>query len=89
MAETVDKMVIDMGLAKACGADLVEIRLDSLKDFNPHGDLKTLIKECPLPTLFTYRFFTRDFYNFRTLLLLYEILQLVMLLLLAFYSLEL
>ncbi|XP_015891009.3 bifunctional 3-dehydroquinate dehydratase/shikimate dehydrogenase, chloroplastic isoform X1 [Ziziphus jujuba] len=55
MAETVDKMVIDMSLAKASGADLVEIRLDSLKDFDPHDDLKTLIRGCPLPTLFTYR----------------------------------
>ncbi|XP_075654685.1 uncharacterized protein LOC142624827 [Castanea sativa] len=58
MAETVDKMVINMDKAKQSGADLVEIRLDSLKNFNPHEDLKTLIKECPLPTLFTYRFTT-------------------------------
>nr|ABA54867.1 putative 3-dehydroquinate dehydratase/shikimate dehydrogenase [Fagus sylvatica] len=55
MAESVDKMVINMDKAKQGGADLVEIRLDSLKSFNPNGDLKTLIKECPLPTLFTYR----------------------------------
>ncbi|KAK4586904.1 hypothetical protein RGQ29_023876 [Quercus rubra] len=55
MAETVDKMVINMDKAKQSGADLVEIRLDSLKSFNPYEDLKTLIKECPLPTLFTYR----------------------------------
>lgn len=58
MAETVDKMVINMDKAKQSGADLVEIRLDSLKSFNPYEDLKTLIKECPLPTLFTYRFTT-------------------------------
>uniref|UniRef100_A0A2N9EJV3 shikimate dehydrogenase (NADP(+)) n=1 Tax=Fagus sylvatica TaxID=28930 RepID=A0A2N9EJV3_FAGSY len=55
MAESVDKMVINMDKAKQGGADLVEIRLDSLKSFNPNEDLKTLIKECPLPTLFTYR----------------------------------
>ncbi|KAF3440499.1 hypothetical protein FNV43_RR18783 [Rhamnella rubrinervis] len=55
MAESVEKMVIDSGKAKASGADLVEIRLDSLKFFNPHDDLKTLIRDCPLPTLFTYR----------------------------------
>ncbi|TQE09340.1 hypothetical protein C1H46_005076 [Malus baccata] len=55
MAESVDKMVIDMGKAKALGADLVEIRLDHLKDFNCNEDLKILIKESPLPTLVTYR----------------------------------
>ena len=58
MAESVDKMVINMDKAKQGGADLVEIRLDSLKSFNPNEDLKTLIKECPLHTLFTYRFTT-------------------------------
>ncbi|KAG2727260.1 hypothetical protein I3760_01G150100 [Carya illinoinensis] len=55
IAESVDKMVVNMEKAKQGGADLVEIRLDSLKNFNPHEDLKNLIKECPLPTLFTYR----------------------------------
>lgn len=55
MAESIDKMLIDAGKAKSSGADLVEIRLDSLKVFNPQEDLKTLIKQCPLPTLFTYR----------------------------------
>ncbi|CAL2239355.1 unnamed protein product [Prunus armeniaca] len=55
MAESVDKMLIDMGKAKTLGADLLEIRLDHLKAFNDNVDLKTLIKESPLPTLFTYR----------------------------------
>ncbi|XP_024021447.1 bifunctional 3-dehydroquinate dehydratase/shikimate dehydrogenase, chloroplastic [Morus notabilis] len=55
MGETVDKMIIDMVTAKSSGADLVEIRLDSLKFFDPHEDLKALIKGSPLPTLFTYR----------------------------------
>ncbi|PRQ49092.1 putative shikimate dehydrogenase, 3-dehydroquinate dehydratase [Rosa chinensis] len=54
-AETVRKMVSDMGKAAALGADLVEIRLDYLKVFNSNEDLKTLIKESPSPTLFTYR----------------------------------
>lgn len=56
MGESVDKMVIDLGEAKASGADLVEIRLDSLKSFNPHEHIKSLISSSPLPTLFTYRF---------------------------------
>ncbi|GAV63392.1 DHquinase_I domain-containing protein/Shikimate_DH domain-containing protein/Shikimate_dh_N domain-containing protein [Cephalotus follicularis] len=55
MADSIDVMVVYMGKAKAAGADLVEIRLDSLKSFNPSEDLKILINECPLPTLFTYR----------------------------------
>ncbi|XP_041000947.1 bifunctional 3-dehydroquinate dehydratase/shikimate dehydrogenase, chloroplastic-like isoform X1 [Juglans microcarpa x Juglans regia] len=55
MAESVDKMVINMNKAKQGDADLVEIRLDSLKSFNPSDDLKTIIKASPLPTLFTYR----------------------------------
>ncbi|XP_022723002.1 bifunctional 3-dehydroquinate dehydratase/shikimate dehydrogenase, chloroplastic isoform X1 [Durio zibethinus] len=55
MADSIDKMVTDMAKAKDSTADLVEIRLDCLKSFNPYEDLKVLIKECPLPTLFTYR----------------------------------
>lgn len=56
MADSIAKMVVDMAKAKASSADLVEIRLDTLNSFNPYEDLKVLIKECPLPTLFTYRF---------------------------------
>ncbi|KAJ6722068.1 SHIKIMATE DEHYDROGENASE [Salix viminalis] len=55
MADSADRMVILMAEAKSMGADLVEIRLDSLKDFNPNSDIKTLILHSPLPTLFTYR----------------------------------
>lgn len=55
MAESVDKMAVDMAKAKNTGADLVEIRLDSLKDFSPSTDVQALIKRSPLPTLFTYR----------------------------------
>ncbi|KAL6225346.1 hypothetical protein ACLB2K_004196 [Fragaria x ananassa] len=56
MAETVLKMVRDMSKARDLGADIVEIRLDYLKVFNSNQDLKTLIKESPMPTLFTYSF---------------------------------
>ncbi|XP_050380949.1 bifunctional 3-dehydroquinate dehydratase/shikimate dehydrogenase, chloroplastic-like isoform X2 [Argentina anserina] len=55
MADSVAKMVVEMGRAKAAGADLVEIRLDHLKVFDSSGDVKTLIDQSPLPTLFTYR----------------------------------
>lgn len=56
MADSVDQMLILMQKAKISGADLVEVRVDSLKSFNPRPDIDTLIKQCPLPTLFTYRF---------------------------------
>lgn len=55
MAESVDQMVVQMGKAREVGADLVEIRLDFLKNFSPRQDLEILIKHSPLPTLFTYR----------------------------------
>lgn len=57
MGETVEKMVLDIQKAKLNGADLVEIRLDSLSTFNPHQDLNTFIQQHhSLPFLFTYRF---------------------------------
>ncbi|KAM0070500.1 putative 3-dehydroquinate dehydratase, Shikimate dehydrogenase (NADP(+)) [Helianthus debilis subsp. tardiflorus] len=55
MADTVDHMLLHMNSAKPSGADLVEIRFDSLKGSGTHEDIKTLIESCPLPTLFTYR----------------------------------
>jgi 3-dehydroquinate dehydratase/shikimate dehydrogenase len=55
MAETVDQMLIQTRKAKELGADLVEIRLDFLKNFSPRQDLEILFKQCPLPTLITYR----------------------------------
>ncbi|KAJ0014174.1 hypothetical protein Pint_20643 [Pistacia integerrima] len=55
MAETVDQMLVQMGKAKKLGADLVEVRIDFLKNFSPRSDLSILIKQAPLPTLITYR----------------------------------
>ncbi|KAK3200465.1 hypothetical protein Dsin_023880 [Dipteronia sinensis] len=52
---TVDQMLIEMRKAKEIGADVVEIRLDCLRNFSPHQDLEILIKRSPLPTLVTYR----------------------------------
>lgn len=53
---TVDQMVIEMRRAREIGADVVEIRLDCLTNFNPTTDLHTLINHTPLPTLVTYRY---------------------------------
>ncbi|KAM3752850.1 hypothetical protein ACB098_03G049200 [Castanea mollissima] len=55
MAETVDQMLLLMRKAKELGADLVEVRIDFLKNFSPRQDLEILIKQSPLPTLITYR----------------------------------
>ncbi|XP_010486143.1 PREDICTED: bifunctional 3-dehydroquinate dehydratase/shikimate dehydrogenase, chloroplastic-like [Camelina sativa] len=55
MADSIDMMVLETFKAQELGADLVEVRLDWLKDFNPLEDLNTIIKKSPLPTLFTYR----------------------------------
>ncbi|XP_050384124.1 bifunctional 3-dehydroquinate dehydratase/shikimate dehydrogenase, chloroplastic-like [Argentina anserina] len=55
MGTTVDQMLIEMHKAKEIGSDIVEIRLDCLRNFNPSSDLQILIKQSPLPTLVTYR----------------------------------
>ncbi|KAF5206723.1 Shikimate dehydrogenase (NADP(+)) [Thalictrum thalictroides] len=55
MGETVDEMLSLMNKAKTSGADLVEIRLDYINNFDAYRDLEVLINMCPLPTLFTYR----------------------------------
>ncbi|KAJ6694241.1 hypothetical protein OIU85_004973 [Salix viminalis] len=48
-------MLMQMRKAKNIGADVVEIRLDCLTNFNPHRDLEILINQSPLPTLVTCR----------------------------------
>ncbi|CAN1854028.1 Bifunctional 3-dehydroquinate dehydratase/shikimate dehydrogenase, chloroplastic [Linum perenne] len=56
MADSVDEMLVKSGQAKSAGADLVEIRLDSLSSFvEPRRDLASIIDGSPLPTLCTYR----------------------------------
>ncbi|KAF2287934.1 hypothetical protein GH714_003324 [Hevea brasiliensis] len=55
IAESVDQMLTQMKKAQELGADLVEIRVDFLKNFSPRQNLEVLIKQSPLPTLITYR----------------------------------
>ncbi|KAK9291764.1 hypothetical protein L1049_019714 [Liquidambar formosana] len=55
MGTTVDQMLLEMRKAREIGADVVEIRLDCLRNFSPRQDLEILIKQSPLPTLVTYR----------------------------------
>nr|XP_043615181.1 bifunctional 3-dehydroquinate dehydratase/shikimate dehydrogenase, chloroplastic-like [Erigeron canadensis] len=55
MSSSVQQMVNDMYQAKIEGADLVELRLDFLKDFNPKKHLPALICNNPLPVVVVYR----------------------------------
>lgn len=60
---TVNQMLIEMEKAVEVGVDVVEIRLDCLRNFNPQQDLEILIKQSPLPTLVTYRFLIYKLYT--------------------------
>lgn len=56
MAATVDDMLVDIGRAERLGADVVEIRLDYLKEFDDlRKEIGVLIEGSTLPTLITYR----------------------------------
>lgn len=55
MAQSVEQMVSDMYQAKAQGADVVEVRLDYIKNFQPRQDLETILRNKPLPVLIVYR----------------------------------
>ena len=55
MNDTPDQMLVQVNKAKEQGADLVELRLDFLKNFNPDHDLQLLIQNSSLPTLITFR----------------------------------
>lgn len=63
MGHTVAQMLELMHKAKLKGADLVEVRLDHMKSFNPDVDIEKMIKESPLPTLFTYRLICLHIYS--------------------------
>ncbi|XP_021742372.1 bifunctional 3-dehydroquinate dehydratase/shikimate dehydrogenase, chloroplastic-like [Chenopodium quinoa] len=55
MNDTPDQMLVQVNKAKEQGADLVELRLDFLKNFNPDHHLQLLIQNSSLPTLITFR----------------------------------
>ena len=63
MDETVDQMLLQVKNAKEQGADLVELRIDFLKNFN-ENDLEHLIKNSCLPTLVTFRYFYSSLFSF-------------------------
>ncbi|KAE8010114.1 hypothetical protein FH972_006507 [Carpinus fangiana] len=55
VAQSVEQMVIDMKQAKAEGADVVEVRLDYIKNFQPRQDLEIILRNKPLPVMIVYR----------------------------------
>ncbi|XP_031270968.1 bifunctional 3-dehydroquinate dehydratase/shikimate dehydrogenase, chloroplastic-like isoform X1 [Pistacia vera] len=55
MVESAEQMVSDMDRAKAEGADIVELRLDFIRNFQPRRDLEIILKNKPLPVLIVYR----------------------------------
>ncbi|KAK8546471.1 hypothetical protein V6N12_027254 [Hibiscus sabdariffa] len=55
MAESVEQMVEEMKQAKAQGAQLVEIKLDHINNFQPHRHLQIILKNKPLPAIIVYR----------------------------------
>lgn len=56
MAQSIEQMVSQMHQAKAQGADMVEIRLDCIDNFQPRNDLETILRNKPLPVLTVYRY---------------------------------
>ncbi|KAL8231857.1 hypothetical protein R6Q57_001635 [Mikania cordata] len=55
MSHSVEQLVDDMLQAKNEGADLVELRLDCLSEFNPDQHLRTIVCNRPLPIIVVYR----------------------------------
>lgn len=52
---SVEEQVGQAHAAKARGADLVEIRLDYLDEFEPSTHVAELLQACPLPSIVTCR----------------------------------
>lgn len=54
-AATVDAFLAEIQEAAASGVDIIELRLDFIKDFSPERDLDRIMQACPLPYIVTYR----------------------------------
>ena len=55
MYDTVEEVLAAAREAQSAGADLVEVRLDALKPFNPADDVPRLLAELALPCVMTLR----------------------------------
>lgn len=54
-ADGVGGMLAEIEEAAAAGVDIIELRLDFLKAFDPSADLKRLMDACKVPYIVTYR----------------------------------
>jgi hypothetical protein len=54
-APSMDSFLAEMQEATGTGVDILELRLDFIKDFNPEQDLERLMKACTIPYIITYR----------------------------------
>lgn len=54
-APTIQGMLQEAQEALTAQADIVELRLDYLDQFDPETDLPLLLNQCPLPAIVTYR----------------------------------
>lgn len=54
-ADSLEGMLAEIGEATAAGVDIIELRLDFLREFNPEADLKALMEACTIPYIVTFR----------------------------------
>eukprot|EP00775_Hariotina_reticulata_P012029 gene12029-12174_t len=54
-ATTMDSFLAEMQEAAATGVDVLELRLDFIKDFDPEQHLAKLMRACTIPYIITYR----------------------------------
>jgi 3-dehydroquinate dehydratase/shikimate dehydrogenase len=54
-ARTVDEFIGEIAEATAAGVDVVELRLDFIKDFDTERDLERIMRSCSTPYIVTYR----------------------------------
>lgn len=54
-ADSVQGALGEIQEATAAGVDVIELRLDYIKEFDPQMDLKTLMDACKVPYIVTYR----------------------------------
>jgi 3-dehydroquinate dehydratase/shikimate dehydrogenase len=54
-ADSKEAFLAEIAEATAAGVDLIELRLDFIKDFDPSKDLEPLMTACTVPYIVTYR----------------------------------
>jgi 3-dehydroquinate dehydratase/shikimate dehydrogenase len=54
-AASMDAFLQEIAEASATGVDVIELRLDFIKDFEPMKDLERLMAACSMPYIVTYR----------------------------------